>query len=216
MVTASPTINLKPEDRAAFFGRTGSGKTTLAKALLLGYKRFVVIDAKHTVNMGPAIPIRRDFDKKLDRQIIRVPMYDKKRDKRRTAELERWEDVIDAVWRAGNRIMYVDELTLITRPRPLLPSLAKAIRTGRERGLGVWSGSQRPKEIPSEVFTESEHFFIFQLGYALDRLKVVKFTRDELWKTTASIEGHRFTYFGVRENITQRFKPIALRGNPAS
>jgi DNA helicase HerA-like ATPase len=207
VLAAPPKLNIRPNDRLFFAGRTGSGKTTLAKGLLNGVAKFVVIDPKHTFTMS-GIPTKPHFDKNLDRQIVRVPMYDKRKDKRRTAEMERFADVINDVWKAGNRVLYIDELTLVTRPRPLLPELAKAIRTGRERGLGVWTGSQRPTEIPSEVFTESEHIFVFQLGYMRDRMKVTHFTTDAIYRVMEGLRGHSFAYYNVRDNRMERFKPI--------
>jgi hypothetical protein len=185
------SISLQTSDRALFLGRTGSGKTTLAKAFLAITPRWVILDAKHTVRV-PGVPIRKTFNRHLDRQIIRVEPDE--------WELERWSDVIDAVWRRGNAVLYVDETTLITPPRTILPALGKAIRTGRERGLGVWCGSQRPKDIPSAVFTEAEHFFVFQLTFAADREKVRSFTHDGLGRLMRSLSGHDYVYYNVLAN----------------
>lgn len=54
---------IKVSERCAFFGRTGSGKTTLAKALLAGVNSFVVLDAKHTFEM-PGVDQTVGFDEK--------------------------------------------------------------------------------------------------------------------------------------------------------
>lgn len=182
------SIAIKSSDRACFFGRTGSGKTTLAKNLLRLSTAFTVLDAKHTYR-EEGIPIVRDYKGRLPRQIIRPPFED---------EQKHWNAVINRCWRDGNQILYADEVTLINQSRTALsPVFGKAIRTGRERNLGVWSGSQRPKDIPSAIFTEAEHFFIFQLQYEADRDKVASFTGDAIAKLLPRLRGHQFVYYNV-------------------
>jgi DNA helicase HerA-like ATPase len=200
MVTkARPIIVIKPSDRVFFAGRTGSGKTTLAKRLLVTFPRFVILDPKHTLTI-PHVPIVKTYDRGKERQIIRVPI-----DK---SEKAAWEAAIEAVWRRGNTILYIDELTLITRARPILPALGKAIRTGRERGVGVWTGTQRPKEIPQEVFTEAEHIFTFQLTNVTDRLKVTHYTAEKLFRPLRHVRNHEFLYYNVLNDAAYRFPPL--------
>lgn len=113
-------------------------------------------------------------------------------------ELAEWSDNIEEIWRKGDRILVIDEGTLVNPSvRRLTPALGKAIRTGRSRNLGVWFGSQRPKDIPSAVFTEAEHFFLFRLTWKGDRDKVLTFTSDALEKPHASLRGHDFIYYNV-------------------
>jgi len=86
-------------------------------------------------------------------------------------------------------MLYVDELVLVTPPRSILPQLGRAIKTGRELGIATWMGSQRPKEIPSPVFTETEHFFVFRLKYQADKNKVAEFTTDEMHEYMDALKG---------------------------
>lgn len=178
------------DQRVCFFGRTRSGKTTMARGLLAdaGTTRWTVLDPKHTYSDGDTKVVAR-FDPKLRRQIVRVPPD--------RHEQERWAECIDAVWRRGDGILYVDELTLITPSTRILPELGKAIRTGGEIGLGTWCGSQRPKDVPSAVYTETEHFFIFRLAWKDDRDKVVSFTEDEVGRLLPRLRGHDCVYYGV-------------------
>lgn len=118
--------------------------------------------------------------------------------------------MIDAAWTAGGTVIYVDETTLITPARTLLPALGKAIRTGRERMVGVWCASQRPKELPSAIFTESEHIFTFCLSYSKDRDKVREFTSDGYGDAIDGLDGHRFAHYDVASGVSQRFKPIRV------
>lgn len=184
-------ISPKTSDRACFFGKTGTGKTTLIRRILSTANRWVILDPKHEF---PAdAPIVSHFNKKLPRQIIRVAPS--------KTELSEWYDAIDEVWDDGNRILVIDEGTLINPSTTRIsPSLGKAIRTGRSRNLGVWFASQRPKDIPSAVFTEAEHFFLFRLTWKKDREKVLTFTSDILGQAHESLRGHDFLYYNVSDD----------------
>jgi DNA helicase HerA-like ATPase len=179
----------KPGERACFFGKTGAGKTTLAKKLLItSAQPFVIIDNKHTTSI-PNVPIRETFSNGENYQIVR-PNVDK--------EVSETAHIVEMAWKRGNTIIYIDELTLANPQRTrLLPAFGRAIRTGRERKVSVWCGSQRPKDIPSNVFTETENFYIFRLVWDDDRKKVGSFTSNLMYKRQALLRGHDFLYYNV-------------------
>lgn len=181
------------------YGRTGCGKTTLAKYLLSKAKTpYAILDPKHDYKQK-GVPVVKRFDKELERQIIRVEPD--------AFEMEAWDDTIYDIWRHRNRIIYADELTLISPARTLLPAAGRAIRTGRSVNIAFWSGSQRPKDIPSAVFTETEHFFVFQLVYQADRDKVVSFTGDKAEPILPTLRGHNCMYYGVLEDSVAVIRP---------
>lgn len=193
-LTTSPVATLTPRsplqiattDRACFFGATGSGKTTLALTLLRGVRSWVVLDAKHRIRVD-GVPIVTAFDPRLSRQIIRAPF-----------PAEDWDTPLMQAWMRGGIVVYSDETTLINPKGAFLsPALGRVIRTGRELGVGAWMGSQRPKKIPSEVYTEAEHFFIFQLRYKPDRQRVIEATSDAVGVAIDSLKGHEFVYFNA-------------------
>ena len=43
---------------------------------------------------------------------------------------------------------------------------------GRELGVEVWNGTQRPKDIPQIALSESEHFYTFRLNLPQDRERI--------------------------------------------
>lgn len=187
------------DQRAAFFGKTGSGKTTLAKRLLeTSDTDYVILDAKHTVTI-PGVKIVKSWNKRLDRQIVRPPNP--------ATEMYEYYKSIMGAWQRKNIIIYVDELTLVNPNAVRLSNvLARAIRTGRERKVGVWIGSQRPKQIPSSVFTETDHIYAFRLSYKADRDKVGEFTSDKTRLQLDSVKGHDFVYYRVDDEVSVRVK----------
>lgn len=195
-------ISIDRNDRVDFFGRTGSGKTTLARTLLrLSDLPFVVFDPKHRYRDGD-VPVATRYQKRKREQIIRSPANLTGAD-----EAYFWDEQFFNVWRDGGRILYVDEVTLVNpSPRVLLPEYSRCIKTGRERGVGVWNGSQRPKDIPSPIFTEAEHFAVFRLQWQADRMKVASFTSDWMidhlddLQRGGATRKHDWCYFNVDDD----------------
>lgn len=202
----APRIRIKPDDRVDFFGRTGSGKTTLARTFLrLSDKPFVVFDPKHRYTDG-SVPVVTQYAKRKREQIVRAPANLTGAD-----ESYFWDEQFFKVWRDGGRILYVDEVTLVNpSSRILLPEYSRCIKTGRERGVGVWNGSQRPKDIPSAVFTEAEHFAVFRLQWSMDRIKVSQFTSDAIGRHLNDLHRggraakHDWVYYNVDDDAIVR------------
>lgn len=174
----SRSFTIKANERALFVGRTGSGKTTLADRMIrtLGY-RTVVIDPKRKWEF-PGYRLVEDYDPdpRLIRQVFR-PVDDEEED---------WADAkrfLEEVWRAGATVptvVYIDELTRLTTPHRTPRIIRDFVRLGRQNGFGLWSASQRPKDVPSLFFTEAEHWFVFDLRYSADRMKCVGFLGERV------------------------------------
>jgi hypothetical protein len=72
-------------------------------------------------------------------------------------------------------------------------------------------GSQRPKDVPSAIFTESEHFFIFRLTFEADRDKVASFTSDAIGERIAKLRGHECVYYNVLTDETRWLAPELVK-----
>jgi hypothetical protein len=137
------------------------------------------------------VPVRTDYNEHDARQIVRYPDLD-----------DTWSHPMRRALAKKNVVVYVDEMTLINEGYGyrLHPVLGRIIRTGRETNVSAWIGSQRPKDIPSAVFTEAEHFFVFQLNWDDDRKKVVSFTSSKIRPVLDSLRAHEFVYYNVLED----------------
>ncbi len=179
----------KSSERGIVIGQTGAGKTFFMRYLLQGVKRLVVLDPKGTLsgeNASGGDWRLKNWDRRapiaLKRQVpyrVRVP-----------APLDDdWSPYLWKVYRAGNTMLYIDEMYGVVSPRRPMPRALNAIYTrGRELGIGAWTASQRPSWIPLEVMSEAQWFVLFRVLLDEDRRRM------------ASVMGHQ-----VMEEIPDDF-----------
>jgi len=157
-----------PTDRAAFVGQTGSGKTTLAEYACSLRRHVVVFDAKGTINWPGYVVYKRlaKATATKDERIIYRPDFDELADMESTERFFKW------IYLRGNCLVYIDEVFSITNGE-IMPRYYHACLTrGRERGIQVYSSTQRPKGIPQVILSESEHLYAFRLVMPQDRERV--------------------------------------------
>lgn len=159
--------------RSVLVGMTGSGKTTLAKALVQWYPFVVVYDVKGMMKASewPGFELVKEFDKLIrtdSRKVIYQPIY---------AELPQkdWsicEKFFEWIYMRKNTCLMVDEVYGCTAKQEM-PDYYKAILTrGRERGITLLSCTQRPAMIPSFILSESENYYVFRLQLPQDRKRI--------------------------------------------
>src|SRR6516162_3301388 len=137
-------------DRVGIFGRTGSGKTTLVKKVLLPrVTRWAVLDPKHEFTF-PGAKVRRKHDSRPDMVIYRAPEFG-------AAEMPWYDDVVRRVMDEGKRLIVVDEAYFVTKSNPTSPGMARAMRMGRSKGTGVWLLTQSPTRVPHEMLSQTDH-----------------------------------------------------------
>lgn len=202
-------IQPKQTDRAFFCGMTGSGKSTLAKKILELYPVVYVIDGK-------------GFDKKeLDtwkgfRQVEKIKDFIKLANARDEkgfrkhpkliytpiARELRNKEIIDQFFAycylSKNCVVYVDEVTSICSQYYLPDAYFDCLTRGRSRNVMTFSATQRPANIPQEVFTESENCYIFFLNSENDRKRVeqnISVSRE----TIHGLAKQQFVYFNLHE-----------------
>jgi hypothetical protein len=186
-------------DRVGIFGRTGSGKTTLVRHVLLPrVARFAVLDPKHEF-VFPGAKIRRKHDARPDRVIYRAPEFG-------AAEMPWYDDVVLKILAEGKRLIVVDEAYFVTKANPTSPGMARAMRTGRSRGTGVWLLTQSPTRVPHEMLSQTEHLFIFHLQHVGDQERIVQLVGKHIVPHMANLTrpGHKhdFIYHNISEHRT--------------
>lgn len=166
-----------PNEHVFVAGRTGSGKTYLAKKFLSLYPNVVVLDTKGTLNWDEVLPEEKTIVTSLAKiseaktnKIIYKPRWQE-------MTFEVYNRFFKWIYERKNTIVWIDEVMAIC-PNPFkIPDYYKAILTrGRELNIAAWSLTQRPSGIPQVVISEAVHLFIFDLNLEQDRAKLVEIT----------------------------------------
>lgn len=206
------TIKPGRDDRAVLIGKTGCGKTTLA--------RFFVEDSEKpfSVTWNPkgsdavlgwnqthvgSLGALYDAADKEERRIVYTPDPFVAEDERNQAEFFYW------VYENKNRRLYLDEATAIVYGGVKVPrGLLALINRGRERGVSTMTATQRPSGVPMNILSESEHYYVFKTLLPQDRQRVEAITGITV-EDQAGLNDHEFYYF----NLSRGLLPRKLRLN---
>lgn len=178
---------IAPTDRILTMGRTGSGKSTLLRQL--AHWRFeqgdlvIVIDPKcefyvdktQQIVEEPAGLAKADMRVKNGRVKPIVyrpdPEYDAP---------EFYEAVFAWIYRLKNCVVIIDEVYAVYGGSLASSRNLRALLTrGRSMGIAVYAATQRPRNLPLEILTESEHRFVFRLDLVDDRRRAYETTARE-------------------------------------
>lgn len=202
-------LQIQPHERVAIVGKTGSGKTYFAKALLSQYPRVIVIDPKGTFNSEgyerwtkktPKLlaDAHKDFH-------IRIPAI--------TADKpeEAYEEIFQTVYENGvNTLIYIDELYGVISSANGGKWLRALMTRGREFNLSVMVATQRPSRIPLFALSEAEWFFCFRLQLLADRARMSEF----MGKTALKIipDKHGFYVYHSEWDTPKYVKELSVKG----
>lgn len=192
MIIKPPPITLPNYDeRAIFLGGTGSGKTNLAMAMADHYDKFVYIDAQH--NLHPKAPsvylstldrLQWELAFRRDRHIVFRPkveeqkpaMFDQllymlhKRGKPRSKKTGKFPSPF---------VIYLDEAYSIGYGAAFPHWATKIAVLDRQKGIGLWTASQRPVNIPIPLRSECAYYYVFYLSYEDDIKEIAKYGRPK-------------------------------------
>lgn len=215
---------IQPNEHVFVPGRTGSGKTWLARKYLANYKNVVVIDTKGELKW-PEIPGTKWSGNKLANNykqdnLTLVETLGELQDVRTPKIIYRpsWDELNDEYfnlffkwcYQRRNTIVWIDEAMSISPNPHKIPEYYKAILTrGRERNTAVWSLTQRPSGIAQVIISESTHFFVFDLNLTADRDKLVDLTgATEIYDKPGK---YHFWYFHVEQEKAFKAKLVERR-----
>jgi hypothetical protein len=178
-------MELKPNEHVFCAGMTQSGKTFLTQSYLANSDTQVyVLDTKGLFNWPQVGKYSKQTIKKIsqigstwsNKVIYRPEHYELCQ--------ESYNDFFEFVmtrkdWRGKVKksIIVVDEVMQVCPNSSKIPEWYKGVLTrGMELGIGVWSLTQRPKNIPITIISESTHYFIFRLNSEDDRKRIYQYS----------------------------------------
>lgn len=211
-----PIAYIKPNESVFIAGRTGSGKSFLAKTYLASYPAVIALDTKEDLDWNE---VPRD-DLNIIDTLADLPYAASQprckviyRPRLEEMKPEYWDEFFRYCYERKNCIVWVDEVMSICPSAFKIPEYYKGILTrGRSRNTAVWSLSQRPKDIPIVIMSESKHFFVFDLNMAEDRERVAQVTGcpeirmkpDQYARDRLKIRGeHYFWYYYITWDSAQ-------------
>lgn len=167
-------------DRAVIVGSTGSGKTYLVREMLK-FRRFVVVlDTKGMMDWSKAdgYQLIKSGKKENDEKVFQR-LQNTTAEKILFKPSARWlrndeaiEDFFQWIYWRGHTTLYIDELTSIADTHKMPVGYRDLLARGREKGIEVWTSTQRPSGIPQQVLTESENCYCFKLRHPNDKKKL--------------------------------------------
>lgn len=215
-------MKIKDSEHVFIAGQNGSGKTYLGKHLASRYEGLkIILDTKGTFNWENLIDKKRvklitsldkfirtceslDFTElKFDSIVYRPDFTEMEIDSYNTFFQQCY--FLHKKPKFSHVLVFVDEVMAVCPNPSKIPLYYKGILTrGRELKVSVWSLSQRPATIPTLIFSESLHWFIFNLVFP-DRERLKKFTGYEEFMD--DIPQYSFWYW----NSAKPKKPILAK-----
>jgi len=100
-------------------------------------------------------------------------------------------------------LVFVDELALVAKRDNVPEFYEKFMKQGRERLQALWAGTQNPIFVNHDFFSNSDHFFVFDLLLDTDRKKISTFAGKLVMERPP--ETHGYWYYSTRMRDPEYF-----------
>lgn len=167
------TFDFRQGEHVTLVGTTGSGKTTLARELLLPMREYVCVLGTKTKDPSLYAPLERagyDLEHTFDanaqehgkrRIIFQPPLRTPDRDGF-NEQSEAFKTALFDIYKWGGWCVYADEVRYLTETLGLQRTFEVLWLQGRSLGISLVVGTQRPVSIPLLAFDQATHLFLWR------------------------------------------------------
>jgi energy-coupling factor transporter ATP-binding protein EcfA2 len=194
-------IKLGRNDRGVLIGKTGCGKTTLAKFLIEDETKpySVTWNPKGSDNVfkwnQTHVTTLRDLQDCEDNRIVYTPSPIVAEDENDQYDFFYW------IYERKYTRLYIDEATAIVYSANKPPRyLTAVLNRGRERGISSLTATQRPSGVPMNILSESEHYYVFKTLLPQDKQRIQFITGISV-EDQESLDDYQFYYFNVSRGL---------------
>lgn len=204
-------LHLALDQRAFVCGKTGSGKSYMARRWIRGWRSGIAVD--HKWNGIPAAELPGwEVAEGFAAAIAAWPAHPRLIVRPHPGDLDRgagYDELATRILRAGWTGWYDDEVANVAPVGRILVGLERLFGEGRARNCPVLVATQRPIGVHNKLLSESDHLVIFRLQLAGDREKLAAIAGDELLDPDrlAAVK-HSFAHFDAATGELTFYGPI--------
>lgn len=215
-------LSIDLSKRKVFIGKTGSGKTFLAKTMMQLVSNttqwpIIIIDSPDHYWYKQADPPRSGpgtvdaprliTDGRLhDMQKIKVQIYQPGIPGYKDAALL---SLLRQVYDRRNCLIYFDEIVGIVDPSHFPEEFMTLWAQGRKINIAAWAAMQRPMHVPEMVMSQAEDWYVFRTPGITDRQKIAGYLNTPAI-AKRMIPPRQFWYFGADSDEAHLMREISV------
>jgi hypothetical protein len=220
-----------PGQHAGVIGATGQGKTHLLRNIMPFWPYVAAFGTKNNDSTMDAI-VEQDGYERFERWVPvsamdhprrviwpNIPRLREQQGKQKVI----FEHAVDAIWAEGGRpksnpvgwAIAIDELWWFTNILLMQEDLKIIYLQGRSNGISILAATQRPYDVPLEMYSQSTHLFFFQDSDEnnLRRIGAIRSQHNaSIRLLVSSLEEHQVLYVNTRTGQMARTRAPAPKG----